>query len=138
MHKSEFEELAEIRLKEAKVLCRDGNYDGAYYLAGYSIECALKACIAERTRPEEFPPNPKIVSDCYTHDLGKLAKRAEIEQQLKLQTGADKTFAQNWNVVKGWSEQSRYERHNKVSAEELIEAIEDSSNGILPWLRSFW
>jgi hypothetical protein len=41
-----FQQLAELRLAEARALHAEGLYSGAYYLAGYAIECALKAKIA--------------------------------------------------------------------------------------------
>lgn len=41
----EFQRLAEARLVEAKALLDVGKWDGAYYLAGYAVELALKACI---------------------------------------------------------------------------------------------
>jgi HEPN domain-containing protein len=63
MDRGDFQRLAELRLKEAKALCAAGMYDGAYYLAGYAVECAIKACIAKRTKAEEFPPKPKVVQD---------------------------------------------------------------------------
>jgi len=42
MNSSDFQKLSAIRLEEARVLLRNKQYAGAYYLAGYSIECALK------------------------------------------------------------------------------------------------
>ena len=39
--------LAALRLAEATVLIQAGKPDGAFYLAGYSVELALKAKIAE-------------------------------------------------------------------------------------------
>jgi HEPN domain-containing protein len=56
MNRTEFQSLAEVRIREAKALLDAGLWDGAYYLAGYAVECALKACIAKRTRAEDFPP----------------------------------------------------------------------------------
>jgi HEPN domain-containing protein len=47
--------LAEARLADAKVRLKNRRYDGAYYLAGYAIECALKACIAGRAKRHDFP-----------------------------------------------------------------------------------
>jgi len=47
--------LAETRLKEAQILYDNRFWSGSYYLAGYSIECALKACIAKQTRKSQFP-----------------------------------------------------------------------------------
>ncbi len=47
MNRSDLQNLATIRLRDAEVLLDNGRYDGAYYLLGYVIECALKACIAK-------------------------------------------------------------------------------------------
>ena len=55
MLRKDFRELAMIRLREARVLLRAKCYDGAYYLAVYAVECALKACIARHTKRFEFP-----------------------------------------------------------------------------------
>src|SRR5882762_8203261 len=66
-----FQQLAESRLAEARLLLANGLPSGAYYLAGYAIECALKAIIAADFRATEIP-DPKYVRDIYTHDLSAL------------------------------------------------------------------
>lgn len=66
--------LAQIRLQEAQALLKAGLPDGAYYLAGYSIECALKACIAKSTRRYDFPPDKKTIDAIYVHNLKGLMK----------------------------------------------------------------
>ena len=48
MKRNELQELASERLKEAQALLGAGFWSGAYYLSGYSIEFALKACIARQ------------------------------------------------------------------------------------------
>ena len=49
MNRSELQQLAEIRLRDAKALLVTGENDaGAYYMAGYAVECALKAVIAKK------------------------------------------------------------------------------------------
>jgi HEPN domain-containing protein len=50
MNRTDLQQLAELRIKEARILLDGDSYSGAYYLAGYAIECALKACIAKRTK----------------------------------------------------------------------------------------
>ena len=70
MNKNDLESLSAIRFNEAKCLLDNGFYHGAYYLCGYSVECALKACIAKTFQQHEFP-NKKIVMDSYTHDLSQ-------------------------------------------------------------------
>lgn len=44
----EIKKLAFQRLKEAEILYKNEMYDGAFYLAGYSVELILKAKICER------------------------------------------------------------------------------------------
>ncbi|MDP3007736.1 MAG: HEPN domain-containing protein [Methylococcales bacterium] len=39
----EIKDIALERLQEAAILCDNGKYDGAFYLAGYSVELMLKA-----------------------------------------------------------------------------------------------
>ncbi len=56
---------------DAAALLQAGRYAGAYYIAGYVIECALKACIARNTRQGEFPP--KDAARYYPSALGKSA-----------------------------------------------------------------
>jgi hypothetical protein len=50
-----FQKLAQLRVDEAKALLGHRQSSGAYYLAGYAIECALKAVIAKQFRAEEIP-----------------------------------------------------------------------------------
>jgi hypothetical protein len=48
MNRAELQQLAEARLADAQVLLEAGRLDGAYYLLGYVVECALKSCIAKQ------------------------------------------------------------------------------------------
>ena len=73
-----FQQLAELRLAEAKLLARSGHPSGAYYLAGYAIECALKAHIAAQFKENQIP-NKKFVDKIYTHNLRDLIKLAGLE-----------------------------------------------------------
>jgi HEPN domain-containing protein len=47
VNRNGLQDLSKVRLKEATALLNLRMYDGAYYLAGYAVECALKACIAK-------------------------------------------------------------------------------------------
>jgi len=60
MDRRALQELSRVRLKEARALAAVGLFDGSYYLAGYAVECALKACIAKGTRRFEFPDKKKV------------------------------------------------------------------------------
>jgi HEPN domain-containing protein len=133
----ELRELALIRLKEAKVLLRNGYYDGAYYLSGYCIECALKACIAKRTRRYEFP-DKKTADASHTHKLSELIRVAQLEDAHIEEVGRDVLFGANWNIVKEWSEQSRYKKHLPESAEDILSAVADRRHGVLRWITQRW
>lgn len=78
MNRSDLQALARVRLAEAQALVRAARPDGAYYLAGYAVECALKACIARQTQRYEFP-DKKIVDASYTHNLKELVRVANLE-----------------------------------------------------------
>src|SRR5579862_9634373 len=119
MNRSDFKEIAQIRLRDAKALLKSGNYAGAYYLAGYAIECALKACIAKQTRRYEFPPDRKTVEKLYTHDLVGLAKEAGLYAAIEAEGVLNKSFQENWKTVTSWKEGSRYEKHTRAEATDL-------------------
>lgn len=97
-----------MRLREAKVLFDNHRYEGAYYLLGYAVECALKAYIAKLTRRHDFPPDRKFVNDIYTHDLIKLLRISGLEPEYRKEIKSNPNFELNWTTVKDWSEQSQY------------------------------
>ena len=114
-----------------------GLYDGAYYLCGYAVECALKACIAKNVKRHDFPDR-KVVNDSYTHDLVKLIRTAGLDSELDNEMKTNPGFIANWRVVKDWSENSRYLRNSKVEAHNLYKAITTRKNGVLLWIERHW
>lgn len=129
--------LARTRLAEAKSLLQAGFPDGAYYLAGYSVECALKACIARTTRRYDFPEK-KSVDASHTHNLKDLTKLANLELARLERATKDPVFRNNWDVVQQWSEHSRYRRHAPEIALALAEAISDREHGVMAWIERHW
>src|ERR1035438_4214073 len=97
MNRAELQQIAELRLRESKTLLTEGFPDGEYYLAGYAVECALKACISKRTREHDFPEK-KLVNDSHTHDLGKLLQLAELKVELDLVIEADPAMRSNLEI----------------------------------------
>src|SRR6266496_433847 len=69
--KADLEALAETRLQDAIFLLNGGRASSAYYLAGYAIELALKACVA-KTFQSNAIPDKAFVNEIYTHSLEKL------------------------------------------------------------------
>jgi len=137
LNRRDLRELALLRLTEAKALLRNGHYDGAYYLSGYIIECALKACVAKQTQKHQFPDKKTAVAS-YTHNLEDLLKVAQLGDVHREQTRANLIFEANWNLVRDWSEESRYRKHSREDAEAILSAISDRKHGVLRWIRQHW
>ncbi|MGC1463812.1 MAG: HEPN domain-containing protein [Terracidiphilus sp.] len=143
MNRSDFQRLSELRLKEAKALLAAGFPEGAYYLSGYAVECALKACIARRTQEFDFPEK-KRVNDSHTHDLGKLLVLAGLSEDLQLEFAADAAMEWRWGIVRDWSEESRYdmlqggepERFQRATL--MINVIGAQSGGVMQWIKQRW
>ena len=129
--------LSRVRAKEAQALLSLGLHDGAYYLAGYAVECALKACIAKGTRRFEFPDKRRVDSS-YTHDLELLMRLANLDESYKERIKGDPEFKANWGTVEAWDEQSRYERHSGEKARKLVDAVFNRRHGVLAWVRLYW
>jgi HEPN domain-containing protein len=134
MKRKDFQALAAVRLKEARVLLRAGCYEGAYYLAGYAVECAPKACISKQTERHEFPDRDRA-RRIHTHKLEALVAEAELDVSLKEAERTNPELKENWSTVRDWSEQSRYDRPSRLEAENLTKAIGDRRHGVLRWLR---
>jgi HEPN domain-containing protein len=138
MNRDDLRKVAELRIAEAEVLLQNRHFEGAYYLAGYAVECALKACIASITKEHDFP-DKKRVNDSYSHDLERLAAAAQLKVHLDSDIRDNRQFRDNWNTVKDWSEETRYVHGvSEATARELIEAITEPTNGVMQWVRKWW
>lgn len=136
IYRRDFKLLAELRVEEARVLLRSRKPQGAYYLAGYAIECALKACIAKRRKAFEFPPKAREVNNMYSHDLDTLLGVASLNAQLDKEIAANSAFAANWNTVREWTVESRY-RISGLSGRDMYNAV-SGTNGVLQWIKARW
>jgi len=135
----DFQQLAEIRIAEAGVLLANGMWEGAYYLAGYAVECGLKACImgyVERTGV--IFEDKKYSEKCWTHDIEALVRLAALDLIRDAVYASDQEFAANWTKVIEWSEMRRYMRTPELEARKLYAAITDPLHGVLTWIRKHW
>ena len=108
MNRRNLQRLSDIRLSEAKVLLDNEYYSGAYYLLGYSVECALKACIAKQVQRHDFPSRPTVI-DSYTHYLRLLLKVSDLELDLLEELIKNPALDRNWTMVRDWTVDSLYE-----------------------------
>lgn len=132
----DFQLLTRLRLRDARTLLGGGNVEGAYYLVGLAVECALKSAIARKTRRHDFPPKPKVVHGVYDHDLNKLLVAAGLDSALDAAAASDPLLRANWAVIKDWTIESRY-LTSGLNGVELYRAAA-GRNGVLAWLRQRW
>jgi hypothetical protein len=136
MTRRDFQRLTRLRLRDARALLATGNTEGAYYLSGLAVECALKSAIARKTQRHEFPPKPTVVSGMYVHDLNKLLIAAGLDSTLDSAAAVNSALKTNWALVKDWTVESRY-IVSGLNGEELYRAV-GGRNGVLRWLRQHW
>jgi HEPN domain-containing protein len=137
MNRIDLQKLANERLAEAKILLDAGKWSGAYYLAGYAIECGLKACIANLMKSENFPERD-FSDKCYIHDLERLVGLAGLKTTLNTDAAANANLDVNWGIVRAWKEISRYEQKSQADAQALYDAITQDPDGVFPWIQRHW
>lgn len=138
MNREELKLLADARVADAEVLLQAGRWPAAYYLLGYAVECALKACIAKEFHEHEVP-DKQLVLDFYTHNLAKLLGLSGVNDACEARMKRDHGFKINWHAVRMWSERSRY--YTSVSerrAKDLYDAVCNPQSGVLSWLKTMW
>jgi HEPN domain-containing protein len=135
--RSDLQALAMGKLVDARLLLRRRRPSSAYYLAGYAVEFALKAVITRRIERHVLP-EPAFFRDVYHHDLDRLVGAANLRVELDSARRASILFDANWAVVKKWNVESRYEVIDRQRSVSMIEAVGESSAGVLPWLQKYW
>ena len=138
MFRDDFRRIARLRLREARELLRIGCYSGAYYLAGFAVECGLKASIASQRKRCEFPPDVNAVRKIYTHNLEDLVNSAGLKPSLLAEQAASARFKDNWTTVKDWDVFKRYQTIPKPHAKDLYSAITARTHGVMRWIRQHW
>jgi HEPN domain-containing protein len=144
----EIKNLAYQRLKEAEVLFKNGMCDGAFYLAGYSVELMLKAKICERLGiPNLFDETNadansikgigEIRRSLKTHNLFILLIFSNLKIKFDNDKATNKELAKaNSLLFNGWDENARYKPCGHVldkDVEKLLN-LHSGSNGILTWI----
>lgn len=136
MDRGTFKRLAEVRLTEARSLLAARQWSGAYYLSGYAVECGLKAKLVTQFLRWQLPDKQQV-QRAYTHNLDELVRLSGLEAELEAARTRPE-FNVNWTLVKDWSESSRYSTWSRAQAIELVDAVGDAQEGVLPWLRQRW
>jgi hypothetical protein len=132
--KGDLEALSDVRIREATLLYQAQHYSGAYYLAGYAVELAIKACIAKHIRTG-FIPDRNFVNRIYQHKSDELIGLDGLKDALNDDIKLDPQLGGNWGIACDWSEESRYSAWDALNAAALISAIGDPVHGVLQWLK---
>jgi hypothetical protein len=135
----ELRQLAQDRLQDAAALLAAGRWTGAYYLAGYALECGLKACIMAHVEATgAIFQDKKFSEKCWTHDLEVLVVQASLKPTLDALAGTNPNFSGNWGTAKDWVETSRYQQKTQVEAQALYDAIVANPDGVFQWIQTHW
>jgi HEPN domain-containing protein len=145
----EIKQLAYERLSEAQILCDNAKYDGAFYLAGYSIELMLKAKVCEHWGI------PNLFDEAYqahsisevrkaikTHDIAVLLIFSGLKVKFETAKGVNKVLMQTHArlfATSGrclWSEQVRYHPIGSQNAEDVqrLMILLQHEEGLLKWI----
>jgi len=138
----QFQQLTEDRILDAPTLLAASRWSGAYYIAGYAVECALKSCVISflaKNAGVIFEENKKKYSlECWTHNLDSLVELAGLAQARSDAIQRNQDLGRNWLTAKDWNEASRYQQKGEPDAKRLFNAINDQPNGVLQWIRNYW
>ena len=140
MNRVELQQLAELRAVDAQALLVAQRWPAAYYIAGYAVECGLKACVLAYLlqKPDVIFDQKKFSEKCWTHNLEDLVELANLKTARDQNATASLAFGQNWQSAKDWSPESRYRQMSENEARKLVDAIMDVNNGVLQWIRAHW
>ncbi|MFA5892576.1 MAG: DNA-binding protein [Candidatus Margulisiibacteriota bacterium] len=122
-------QLSRERIRESRILFAKRKFSGAYYLAGYSIELALKAYYCKQM---SFPP--KDTKDLYCHNLETLLLSCGLKESLLNDIKTNHDLGAKWGVITKWSEESRYLITKKEITRDFLDAIDNKRYGILIWI----
>ena len=130
--------LADLRLEEAEYLSKGGYLDGAFYLAGYSVELYLKAKIAENLDVFDFYSQYVSKSDLaktfLIHNLERLVLLSGLQTKFNAARDADSVLDDAWVTLKEWSEKSRYDVKGLHSVKNVNGFI-DALKIIIIWIK---
>jgi len=121
----EWIEVARERAADAEMLKQRLNSVGAVYMAGYAIECSLKAYLQREGKP--FP-----TSGSEGHNLKGLWKASGFRFCDLPDTAGEKTF-----YIEYWNTALRYESvyHFPVPLEELVKGAQELTGWIQRQIR---
>jgi hypothetical protein len=101
MNRAEWQQLALQREIDAKALLAAGCWAGAYYLAGYAVECGRKSCVIVYlvNSPEVVFLERRFSEKCWTHELEHLVDLAGLATARAQDVAVNQELANNWTAL---------------------------------------
>lgn len=116
MTASDLKQLAEEYFEDSNALFEGNRFKSAIYLAGYSLECALKFRICQTLGWSDFPRS-NAHQALKRHDLNFLLDYSGKLWEVK------KEHASDWQKVEKWNPEMRYEANTAVTVSDCTKFI---------------
>ncbi len=97
-NRDSFKQVARARIRTLNILMKEEDWEGAAYIMGHVLECALKALICRTLRLESYPTEkdqPKIAALFLNHEFQALLKISGMENVFS--DRGPKAIWQNWS-----------------------------------------
>ena len=122
-----FYQAARQRFEDAEFLLKGDRTTGAVYLAGYAVECMLKAMVLSRTREKDHGKVVASFRGGKAHDFGWLINEYIVRKGPPVPLPISRLFS----LVNAWTTSIRYKpgAMKKRDAVVFVRAAED----ILSW-----
>ncbi|MBM3237734.1 HEPN domain-containing protein [Candidatus Poribacteria bacterium] len=128
-----YEEISRRMLTDARFLLKNGRWHGAVYLAGYAVECKLKAAVCRYLGVEVLPESFR------THDIQSLIRSAGLAEAVD----SDKVIQVRFRRIDSmWRTEIRYAGnpplplqggdYGKQEAENFLDTV----RRIVQWLNT--
>src|SRR3989344_1983318 len=103
----ELNKISRARIRDARLLLKNGSYDGSLYICGYAIEVALKAVICKNLCLSGIPHTSEEFSNIArikTHNLEELLKQVPTPISTKIKS----YYLADWSTILQWNTEMRY------------------------------
>ena len=130
----DYPNAAKRHLEDSKMLLEASRWDNSAYLAGYVIECSIKAVIAYPVRPDEQPwPGDGHDLSMLLFQLEQMAASRKVGHKRSVHSGLMSTLRTGISSNLAWHPRMRYEPSGAVSdtqAKKWLNLAERSFSGL--------
>ncbi|MEO6809472.1 MAG: HEPN domain-containing protein [Isosphaeraceae bacterium] len=123
----QFYRCSDRRIVEARILRKADQTTGAVYLAGYSVECILKALILETLASHSRDKMLKLFRGHLAHNFEWLREQYLLNGGSRFPANINRAFM----LVSDWSTELRYEPKS-IKPEEADRFL-DAADEIIRW-----